>query len=227
MPLEAFYAHVARCAPKSILALNGDLPDKDFFEHFSHLPILATDGAYTQLPFQPKAVIGDFDSIDPSCLPPEVEQVYCPDQNENDFSKAIAYAEEQSLLPALIVGMNGGHWDQVLANIAVWAKMCLHLEDPFSHSLVYAPPLVGFFWGMGHHTLQLPEDTKLSLFGFDAVVSTHGLRWELDNSQLHFPYATSSSNRTAFPEVTIEVKAGCVLGMVYLEPTTDAGSALS
>lgn len=202
---------------RSILCLNGDLPPAAFFAR--DLPLIAADGAANRLyaaGLLPDLVIGDLDSIQD----PVRDQ--CPlllnkDQSTTDFEKCLDYLQENHLLPALIVGTQGGSLDHTLNNISLFLA---------TDSLLYAPPLVGFGLSAGKEILTLPADTKISLLGFpEATLSTEGLRWELHQQRLTFPGKNSCFNRTVQDPVKIEVLAGRVLVLVYSEKIRDAGSA--
>lgn len=82
----------------------------------------------------PDIIIGDLDSID-STLLNQHQYLHEPCQNSSDFQKALKYLQEQSLLPAIIVGMNGGYLDHILNNINIFIE---------TKNLFYTPPLLGF-----------------------------------------------------------------------------------
>jgi thiamine pyrophosphokinase len=202
---------------KSILCLNGDLPDASFFAQ--DLPIIAADGAASKLAklgVQPLVIIGDLDSIEAG-QHSGVEQIYLPDQNEqNDFQKALDYLADKKLLPTLVVGVSGGFLDHILNNISIILE---------HECIFYAPPLIGYtLKPFTKLKLNLAADTKLSLFGMpSAKVTTSGLKWELTSAALQFPGANSCLNRSVDEKVTIEVLEGCLLLLLYNIPIDDLG----
>ncbi|RUR07937.1 hypothetical protein ELY15_11650 [Legionella sp. km772] len=102
----------------AILCLNGDLPDSSFFAKLN-LPIIAADGAANSLfkrHIKPTLIIGDLDSVHPRLLK-EQDFLIADDQECSDYQKAMAYLGEQHLLPAIVVGINGGYLDHILNNI--------------------------------------------------------------------------------------------------------------
>lgn len=202
---------------KSILCLNGILPDAAFFKEIN-LPVIAADGAANSLQsigVKPHCIIGDLDSVLPALLK-NTEFLHLPDQNSNDYQKTMAYLYEKDLLPSIVVGINGGYLDHILNNINIFMG---------SNCLLYAPPLKGFVLNANEKVeLLVPDDTKISLLGIPtAVVSSRGLKWELNNNMLTFPGANSCYNRTSQETVHIEVHQGDLLVLVYEDNILDAG----
>lgn len=195
---------------RSILCLNGVLPRADFFA--TDLPIIAADGAANhlmQIGVTPKIVIGDLDSVLPEYLN-SIPSYYHYDQNFCDFEKSLQYLEKQQLLPAIIVGVNGGYLDHVLNNVNLFLK---------TGCVLFAPPIYGFvFDAEQHSSLTCPLNTKISIFGIpSANITTTGLRWNLYHENLQFPGKTSCFNRTQEPEIRIDVHNGAALILVYLK----------
>ncbi|WP_367605511.1 thiamine diphosphokinase [Legionella sp. W05-934-2] len=117
---------------RSILCLNGDLPEASFFRQ-QQLPVIAADGAANHLKkmrLSPEIIIGDLDSIH-AALRNNHPVLFEPCQNSSDFQKSMHYLHQQNLLPAIIVGMNGGYLDHILNNINIFMA---------TNSLFYAPP---------------------------------------------------------------------------------------
>lgn len=195
---------------KSILCLNGDLPEAAFFINIS-LPIIAADGAANKLVkigIKPQMVIGDLDSLHEEHKD-KLPLHFHYDQNYCDFEKSLAYLAQQHLLPTIIVGVNGGCLDHVLNNIN-------HFID--TNNLIYAPPVYGLtIKEQTIKTFSLSFNTKLSLFGIPhAKVTTEGLKWNLKKSLLTFPGKNSCFNRSTHEEVTITVHEGSVIVFIYL-----------
>jgi len=201
---------------RSILCLNGDMPERVFFE--TTLPIIAADGAANTLVKQgikPHAIIGDLDSVYDH-IRYEHHTVQDSDQNTNDYQKSLVYLEKNKLLPAIVVGINGGYLDHVLNNMNIFMQ---------SDSILYAPPLIGMVIKAGEQKiLTLPKNTKISLIGFPhAEVSTKGLKWELHNQSLTLPGINSCFNRCLANEIELMTHQGTLLIMIYLSAIVDAG----
>lgn len=210
---------------KSIIALDGDVQNKNFFEKFKNLPIFAADGAYHKLPILPKAIVGDLDSVNASEIAKTVELIQDADQNYGDFEKTVRYAESQQALPALVLGVNGGSLDHILNNTALLFNFAKNNQN-FNKSILYTPPLAGQIIGPGFYSYDLPCDTKISIFGANANISTEGLKWELKNTELNFPFSSSTSNRIATTPLKLTVHQGWILIFIYLNNVKDGGSSI-
>lgn len=207
---KIFYEHLKENSYRCVLALNGNLPERSFFER--GLPIIAADGALNTLQafgLVPNVVIGDLDSVQKP-IASDIEVIFRQDQNSCDFEKALEYLKSQDLLPAIIVGVNGGFIDHILNNINIFLK---------HRCIFYADPILGQILQKGEQTsFKLPVNTKISLIGFlEAKVSTQGLRWELEHYSMSFPGKNSCFNRTQTESITITVESGFCLVMIYLD----------
>lgn len=210
---------------RSILCLNGDLPDINFFEQLnsylksSKIPIIAADGAANQLiknNVLPKVVIGDLDSIDKAKFK-QFKLIHIANQSLCDFQKATNYIEINNLSPSIILGINGGYIDHILNNITIFTS----IKD----NILLAPPIMGFIVNTDKYkTISLPINTKISLLGAPtANITTTGLKWNLQESQLSFFENNSCFNRTENKQITITVHNGSTLVLVYLLDINDAG----
>jgi len=203
---------------QSILCLNGDLPESSFFRRIN-LPIIAADGAANSLlerTIKTTLIIGDLDSVRYDILEQHAF-LHFPDQESSDYQKAMHYLKDNSLLPAIIVGINGGHLDHLLNNINIFME---------TNCLLYAPPIKGFvIKDKSRLNFLLPLQTKISLMGIpEATISSKGLKWELNHSHLSFPGKTSCFNRTQLSEITLEIHQGAVLVLIYEKDIDDGGS---
>ena len=202
---------------KSILCLNGNLPEPSFFVGIN-LPIIAADGAANTLlerGIPPKLIIGDLDSVQPSILERH-SFVHMPDQRTNDYQKAMHYLKENDLLPAIVLGINGGNLDHILNNINIFME---------TNCLLYSPPVKGLVLKeKSQVNIRLPIQTKISLIGIpEAILSSDGLQWELENTHLSFPGQSSCFNRTQCDTISLEVQLGALLVLIYEQPMKDAG----
>jgi thiamine pyrophosphokinase len=214
---KAFWEHLGQHPYRSILALHGDLPDKSFFQSVD-LPIIAADGSVNLLypiGIKPHVVLGDLDSAQSEWIQ-DLKVVRDLNQNQCDFEKSLHYASSFNLLPTIVVGMGGGYLDHVLNNLSIFAT---------SKAIFYSPPLVGYVLNEKQsQTFSLPIQTKISLFGMpSAEVSSQGLKWELEHSELTLTKNTSAFNRTLTKDVQITVHSGLVYVMIYLESHDDCG----
>ena len=198
---------------RSILCLNGTLPPADFFA--IKLPVFAADGAanrLTEMGIVPEMVIGDLDSITQENLA-ALNSHYHFDQDYCDFEKSLQYLQQKNLLPAIILGLEGGYLDHTLNNINCFMQT--------AGSVFYSPPLSGFVLReKEHRTLALPLQTKISLIGLPyAKLSSQGLKWELNQYELFYPGKNSCFNRSVSKIVKLDAHAGNTLILIYTEKT--------
>jgi thiamine pyrophosphokinase len=201
---------------RAILCLNGELPDAAFFQR--DLPIIAADGAANRLEainIMPDIIIGDLDSVHPALLA-KCPSIHAPDQSFSDYQKCLTYLEEKQLLPAIIVGISGGHLDHILHNINIFSQ---------TDCLFYAPPLIGLIVRENTSTeFTTSPGTKISLIGMPhATVSSQGLKWEVAHHALAFPGDNSCFNRAEAERVHLTVHSGNCLVLIYQTPMHDAG----
>jgi thiamine pyrophosphokinase len=197
---------------KSILCLNGDVPQADFFDE--KVPIIAADGAFNKLKndgIVPNVVVGDLDSIDFSEVnEDDTEIVKIDDQDTCDFEKSIAYLKNFELLPTIIVGISGCSIDHYMNNLCVFSSLVGCVFCDFD--------TLGAVVGEGENLcIRLPFNTKVSLFGCpEADVTTSGLKWELSNSKLSFFKYNSCSNRTIGDETIVNTHSGKVIAVFHV-----------
>ncbi|MDR3030789.1 MAG: thiamine diphosphokinase [Holosporales bacterium] len=200
---------------KSILCLDGDLPNYSFFKTLN-LPIIAADGVANYLiniDIEPDIIIGDLDGIDRDLLKGR-KFIEIKDQNASDFEKSIDYIKDNNLFPSVILGINGGYIDHVLNNINIFSDI---------DAVFYSDDIIGFVL-KGKNKFNLPIGAKISIFGLpNCIISTTGLKWELKNAELTFPGKASCSNRAVAQEVIINIIFGKALIFVYTKIIKDAG----
>ena len=199
---------------RSVLCLDGELPFE--FLKQTRLPLVAADGAANTLianGLQPSAIVGDCDSVCAELLE-QYPHICDRSQDTTDFEKAFAYLKKESLLPTIVVGMSGGCLDRILSNVFIFSQ---------TNALFLSDVLIGFAL-TGRKTFDWEVDTKVSLFGCPhAIVTSHGLKWELNRTELTFGGFQSCSNRVQTSPLILEVE-GKILVFVYRCEIKDAGS---
>lgn len=213
--------------PDCIIALNGSLPDRAWFDSHAALPVFAADGATVPLLYmniRPVSVLGDFDS-----LLTQIEDTntdlsngmfqdihYLPSQESTDFEKVLEYViEEKKLTKILIAGLHGGELDHTLNNVSIVmrygkrANLCIYAEGMYAIPL-YARP-EPYRWSVAPDTLVslIPQPM--------ARVSTEGLQWSLSNEILQLAKREGARNRTTAWDSHIVIHEGALL--LFL-PTT-------
>jgi thiamine pyrophosphokinase len=165
----------------------------------------------------PSLIIGDLDST-PYRLQQQYPCVQIADQSSSDFQKALIYLREHELLPAIILGVNGGYLDHILCNLAIFAQEgdCLLYDSPH---------MMGVALDVGEYRYEhWPVNSKFSLIGApEATVSSQGLKWELRHERLSMWDIRSFFHRTSAEEVVFKVHEGRLVVLLYLEAISDAG----
>lgn len=206
---------------RSFLVLDGDLPETEFFTSYDpsirDIPLIAADGAANRL-FEagivPFATVGDLDGLKPD-IASKINTVYRPNQDSCDFQKSLVYIKDNLLAPSIITGIGGGVLDHILQNINLFLD---------TDSIFYSPPLFGSILSTNsERKYKLPLNTKISVIGFNAVISSLGLKWEFKNYESSFPGNNSCFNRTQEEDITIKVTKGSALVMIYLQNIQDCG----
>lgn len=172
--------------------------------------IAADGGGNISLDFgiQPDVVIGDLDSFDE----PEnadFEIIHKPDQYSNDLEKALQLALQKQGTHVHILGATGRRMDHTLKNLSVLKQFheqfeALRLRDTFGEIRLLDSPF----------EKEFAIGTTLSLFPLSGTVSgitTHGLKYPLDNEMLKNGIRDGSSNEVIDSPVRITYKRGDLL----------------
>jgi len=196
----------------AIVVLHGDLPEADVMERMADMPFIAADGAANMLVRHgiiPEYVVGDLDSVTVDTLEAihgVSELVVEPDQESNDFEKALRFAEGQLWKRLLILGMHGGDLEHTLNNWSVLMRygraMALCAYDRGR----YAIPVFSSF----SHAPNAQE--LLSLIPQPmARLTTQGLQWELQDEPLQLGAREGARNRAVADDVHVTIHDGSLL----------------
>lgn len=197
---------------KSILCLNGTLPEQKWFDKYKNLTLVAADGAANALHERkiiPDIIIGDLDSLKNKKSFKSSKIIEYIDQDKTDFEKSIDKIEELDLLPTLIFGISGGEIDHVIYNLNCFIKFSTTKELAF---LSYDGKK--HQWGMPiKDKLEFATNInqKVSLLAYESCnVSTSGLNWNLNKKELSVHYS-SARNFAVSSSVDIKVHKGIIL----------------
>jgi len=167
-------------------------------------PILvAADGgarAALRLGHIPKAVIGDFDSVDADSIAQiPFECLHRIDeQNSTDFDKCLRHIKAPYILA---VGFTGQRLDHELA---VYNALTRHPD----RRCIVLGELDLCFLAPQDIRLILPVGTRVSLFPLGKCrVTATGLHWPVDGLEMAPDGMTGTSNEASADEVTVQVSA--------------------
>lgn len=181
--------------------------------------VIAADGGAQHclsIGLTPGVVIGDFDSIDTSLVEEYKSQniqfiLYPRDKNKTDLELALFYAVEKSVDQIILFGLLGGRMDQSLANVLLLTR------DEWKHiDLVISQGTDIAYLMRGEKEIQIqgnPGDlvSLIPLSEFVTGVTSHGLRWKLDDTSLDFGHTLSVSNELTDDSAWVKIQTGKIL----------------
>jgi thiamine pyrophosphokinase len=195
----------------AVICLNGTLPPAEVFQHVADRPLIAADGAAAVLHAMgivPEFIVGDLDSLPPDVLEQLQslsEIIHDPDQDSNDFEKALRFASSMLWRRLLVTGLHGGDLEHTLNN---WSVLMRHGRDlslvaldrgrygiPLYHSVTFAAQ-------PGELLSLIPQP--------EARLTTQGLVWPLTNETLTLGTREGARNRAAEDRVEIIIHDGAL-----------------
>lgn len=157
----------------------------------------------------PCLITGDLDSCLPETLKyfKKTQVISTPDQDATDFTKALkvldSFVHKLDLSHIIVICENSGRFDQIIANINTLFE---HNQKPketvrpvyilTSNSVTWLLPPICI---NSMHEIHIPIDVKkqwcsLIPIANSAVVTTSGLKWNLNNDKMEFGGIVSTSN---------------------------------
>jgi len=192
---------------KSLICLNGNLPDKKFFLKAieNGAIIVAADGGANKLceiGITPDFIVGDMDSHFSEYHLSADKIILREDQDSTDFEKSLNFIQQKQCSPVLILGMSGGEIDHIINNVATFVRYSDSIDMWF-----YDIPNVGKS-KIGRVAKNLDvlvgEDATVSLFSFDnGMLKTEGMVWEIDSEPFHLMNKSAARNRAKQDRVKI------------------------
>ncbi len=160
---------------------------------------------------RPDYIVGDLDSVSEETRRafPNATIVSRPSQDATDLEKTLAFAVEEKIARALLVGVTGLRFDHQLVNLNSAEKFCAHitleLHDDFG---------IGSFISAQHSSTTESFETfpgqQISLIAFRRVegVTTFGLKYPLHDEALEWAVRDGLSNETLGEEFSVAVRDG-------------------
>jgi thiamine pyrophosphokinase len=184
--------------------------------------LVAVDGAAfwaIENGFMPKLIIGDLDSfINQS---PPCQQKHVPDQNSNDFEKAIVHALDDGLRNLLVMGAFGLRADHFLTNIYVLKKYAARINMVFvdDQQIAFICPAQKNVQILNH------RDSFFSLFPLALQVgpiTTTGVQYPLHNELLSLHDRIGTLNKITSDEAHLRCESNDLLVFLPNSPGTVA-----
>jgi thiamine pyrophosphokinase len=184
----------------------------------SDLFIAADGGALIAEEFgvRPDVIIGDLDSYQPRGNE-DSKLIHEPDQDTNDLEKALLYAVKQECQKVVVFGATGKRLDHTLKNLSVLKQF----NEQFD-SIIYKDRYSVLFLLPRHFTAEFPLNSAISLFPLSGRVegiTTHGLKYPMEEGVLENGVRDGSSNETVQKKVEIVHKKGDLL--IFINHKTD------
>lgn len=196
----------------ALICLDANLPEDEHFRSVADLPLLAADGAGVKLlkrGINPDFVIGDLDSFFKDPLSSAFDSnklIKITEQETNDFEKALKFAASSNYKNILIFGIHGGELEHTLNNWSVLKRN----SDEFNF-VVFDQKRYGLII-KNNVTIKCRLNELISLIPqISCVLSTSGLKWELNNFKLEIGYNDGARNVALREEIKILVHSGEVL----------------
>ncbi len=198
---------------KAILLANGKAPRKSFFrfakEHGFETIICADGGANSakKMGIMPNAIIGDLDSVSSHVVKEfssSSKIIHLIDQDTTDMEKALIYCVEKGITEVLLAGVTGTRLDHSLANLSLLQRFMTTL----SITLMSEDSLLTSVSSSKSFICNPGDVFSIYGFGQEAIVSTQGLKYELNESPIRFGAFDSTSNTAVSGNVTVTIQNG-------------------
>lgn len=200
----------------AIVVLGGSI--KSFSSPIDDATIICADhGAEhaRQFGITPNTIIGDLDSVSNETLTyfrdKGVEIILNPDQETNDFEKALQYLAKDFFGDVIVLGMTGGRTDHTISNFSVM----LRYTDRFRSLVAHDSFAEHQFLTSNRNacSLDCAVGTTLSLlpFGEATAITTHNLKYPLDRETLRLGEREGLSNVAIASPITISIDHGSLL----------------
>lgn len=204
--------------PDCLVCLNGVLPERDtlFLLQTYSIPFIAADGAANKLKaldFTPEYIVGDLDSLHQEhdegfshWQQQGVSIVHIDDQNSTDFEKCLEFVLARHLRNVLVCGLHGGDLDHTLNNWSIVMRYGRRMNLAIYDAGKIGVPLYEDFKGVRITTSQ---GAMVSLIPQPkAVLTTHGLQWDLSNESLELGVREGARNRAVREQVHLYLHHG-------------------
>jgi thiamine pyrophosphokinase len=199
----------------AVIVLNGSLPDQSVLEIFSELPFVAADGAANSLldlGVIPDVLVGDLDSVRSDVMDvvrAHGQVIQEPDQDVNDFEKALRVAASSLWTNILVLGIHGGELEHTLNNWSVLMRYGRTMRLIALDGGRVGIPVYDDFDYLAEH------DEIISIIPQPhARLTTSGLRWPLTDEVLQLGSREGARNRAVETSVRVTIHEGSALVFV-------------
>lgn len=159
-------------------------------------------------------VVGDFDSLDKSTLPPDIRTLHDPDQDSTDCDKLLHAATSDGVAEITLIGVEGDRLDHVLATLSSLVGRRKKIRLGLRRGMGWVVPCGEPF------ALPTRDGQRLSIIPLTLCwgVSLSNTQWELRDAELRPGLHVSISNRACGP-VSLAMAGGTALAIVEHQPS--------
>jgi len=189
-----------------VLFLNGEIPNQ-FPDLSLYDKIYCTDGSFNYLKknnITPDVITGDFDSIEQSDLPKDIQLIHTPDQEFTDFEKVLQIITENNSKSVDVFGASGKEQDHFLGNLNVAYKYKEQIE------IIFFDNYSKYFFTDKDTKLSNVLGQTISLFPFPSCkgITTKGLEFPLFQEDLNLLDRIGTRNKAIENTIEIDYKVG-------------------
>jgi len=198
---------------KCLIIGNGKRPDKKIVQFFikkEYDTLFCADGGLRhmhKLKITPHFIIGDFDSVDKNLLDSYRNKstvIQINRQNDTDIEKCLKVAIKHKFTEAILISVTGDRLDHSFCNLGI----ALKFHDKINVKIVSE---TSFLTVMEKKiVLKTIKEEYISLYAFDkkTKITSQGLKYPLNETQLPFGSYDGTSNRAVADEVKLTIKNG-------------------
>lgn len=209
-------------ASHTLIFIGGDPPHPNVRQHLpTNAYVIAADSGYAHaiaMGFTPNELVGDMDSITPVDLTDAHDSnvlitQFPTNKDLTDTEIAIASAIARHSTHITVVSGGGDRFDHVLGMVHSLSSCALTVDT----TLLMGTARVSYATYTKEFRINSQPGNTMSLIplGGDAIVTTTGLQWELNNNTLQSFASRGVSNIASGESVTISVTTGV---LAVIEP---------
>lgn len=199
----------------ALIIANGDIPAPAYWQHLRYQTLICADAAALSLQTNqrhPDFIIGDMDSMSQAQVTrlfAHCRTIFLAEQETTDFEKALNFAQQQAFSRVLCLGLLGKAADHTLYNLSLLLRYAQSLCPMAGHVFEQTAQWI---FPLGEHTHLITQPgATISFFPFElTVLSSQGLKWELQQDRVMPSLSCAIRNQATRAEVLIECQGACL-----------------
>ena len=200
---------------KCLVIANGKSPTKKAVKYFyskGFSTIICADGGANsakKLGVNPDFIIGDLDSIDQQVLKyfqSESKVIKIKRQNDTDVEKCLKFAIKKGFKEVVLLGVTGDRLDHTICNLGIiikfFNKIKIHISAENSFLSAFNKTVI--------IKSKINETVSLYAFNKQTFITSKGLQYPLQKSNLAFGEKESTSNVSISEMIELKIIGGIV-----------------